>query len=107
MISIIFYYIESITKIFIDHFTIYVDSFDNCLSNLTFILKRYVETNLVLIWKKSHFMVDQGIILGYMISFKGIKVDKYKVYLVRSLPPSTCGREAHSFFSHVGFYRIF
>ncbi|KAB2600464.1 non-lysosomal glucosylceramidase [Pyrus ussuriensis x Pyrus communis] len=41
-------------------------SFDNCLDNLTLILKRCVETNLVLNWEKCHFMVKQGIVLGHI-----------------------------------------
>ena len=41
-----------------DDFTVYGDSFDACLVNLTKILERCVDTNLVLNYDKCHFMVD-------------------------------------------------
>ncbi|KAL6312651.1 hypothetical protein AAG906_010397 [Vitis piasezkii] len=38
---------------------------------------------------KCHFMVHQGIVLGHIISEKGIEVDKAKVELIVKLPPPT------------------
>ena len=52
-------------------------------------------------------MVEQGIVLGHIISSKGIRVDKSKIDLVRSLPLPTSVREVRSFLGHVGFYRRF
>ena len=86
-----------------DDFTIYGDSFDNCLHNLTFILQRCIETNLVLNSKKCHFMVEQGIVLGHVISSRGIEVDKAKVDTIQSLPYPTSVQEVHSFLGHAGF----
>ncbi|XP_070043122.1 uncharacterized protein [Nicotiana tomentosiformis] len=51
----------------------------HCLDNLRQVLKRCEETNLVLNWKKCHFMVDEGIVLGHKISKQGIKVDREKI----------------------------
>ncbi|CAN6687754.1 unnamed protein product [Malus baccata var. baccata] len=87
--------------------SVFGDSFDKCLDNLTLILKRCVETNLVLNWEKCHFMVKQGIVLGHIISEKGIEVDKSKVDLVRYLLSPTSVREVRSFLGHAGFYRRF
>ncbi|CAN6552297.1 unnamed protein product [Malus baccata var. baccata] len=107
MVSIFSDYVEKIIKIFMDDFSVFGDSFDKCLDNLTLILKRCVETNLVLNWEKCHFMVKQGIVLGHIISEKGIEVDKSKVDLVRYLPSPTSVREVRSFLGHAGFYRRF
>ncbi|KAM1563369.1 hypothetical protein ACFX15_037238 [Malus domestica] len=52
-------------------------------------------------------MVKQGIVLGHIISEKGIEVDKSKIDLVRHLPFPTSVREVRSFLGHVGFYRRF
>ncbi|RVW20526.1 hypothetical protein CK203_115286 [Vitis vinifera] len=41
-------------------------------------LNRCIEKDLVLNWEKCHFMVHQGIVLGHIISKKGIEVDKAK-----------------------------
>ncbi|CAN6718900.1 unnamed protein product [Malus baccata var. baccata] len=107
MVSIFSDYVEKIIEIFMDDFSVFGNSFDHCLSNLTLILKRCVETNLVLNWEKCHFMVKQGIVLGHIISEEGIEVDKSKVNLVRHLPSPTSVREVRSFLGHAGFYRRF
>ncbi|KAM0955914.1 hypothetical protein ACFX2A_024750 [Malus domestica] len=52
-------------------------------------------------------MVSHGLVLGHIISEKGIEVDKSKVELVSSLPIPTTVREIHSFLGHAGFYRRF
>ncbi|KAM1011482.1 hypothetical protein ACFX13_047585 [Malus domestica] len=107
MVSIFSDYVESIIEIFMDDFSVFGNSFDNCLDNLTLILKRCVETNLVLNWEKCHFMVKQGIVLGHIISERGIEVDKSKIDLVRYLPSPTSVREVRSFLGHAGFYQRF
>ncbi|CAN6677813.1 unnamed protein product [Malus baccata var. baccata] len=96
-----------IIEAFMDDFSVFGDSFDGCLENLTLILKRCVETNLVLNWEKCHFMVKQGIVLGHIVSERGIEVDKSKIDLVRYLPSPTSVREVRSFLGHAGFYRRF
>ena len=107
MFSIFSEYIENIIEVFMDDFSVYGSSFDDCLKNLTLILKRCIETNLVLNWEKCHFMVNQGIVLGHVISNEGLEVDKAKIDTMRSLPPPTCVREVRSFLGHAGFYRRF
>ena len=107
MVSIFSDYIEKIIEVFMDDFSVFGKDFDNCLNNLELILKRCVDTNLVLNWEKCHFMVRQGIVLGHIISSKGIEVDKAKIDLVRYLPSPTSVREIRSFLGHAGFYRRF
>ncbi|KAM1873215.1 hypothetical protein ACFX13_007074 [Malus domestica] len=107
MMSIFSDYVEKIIEVFMDDFSVFGDSFDSCLHNLSLILKRCVETNLVLNWEKCHFMVKQGIVLGHIISEKGIEVDKSKIDLVRHLPSPTSVSEVRSFLGRAGFYRRF
>jgi hypothetical protein len=52
-------------------------------------------------------MVKQGIVLGHVISERGIEVDKAKVETVQKLPPPTDVKSLRSFLGHVGFYRRF
>ena len=68
-----------------DDFSIFGFSLDNYLHNLSLVLKCCKETNLILSWEKSHFMVQEGIVLGH-ISKRGIEVDKAKVELIKNLP---------------------
>ncbi|GJY52325.1 UBN2 domain-containing protein [Tanacetum coccineum] len=51
-----------------DDFSVFGNSFDSCRNNLSKMLARCKETNLVLNWEKCHFMVKEGIVLGHKIS---------------------------------------
>jgi len=67
--------IERFLEIFMDDFSIYRDSFTQCLHHLELVLQCCPEKNLTLNWEKRHFMVRHGIVLGHEISKKGIEVD--------------------------------
>ncbi|GJX65484.1 reverse transcriptase domain-containing protein [Tanacetum coccineum] len=60
-------------------------------------LKRCEDTNLCLNWEKSHFMVNEGIVLGHKISKNGIEVDKAKVDVIAKLPHPTTVKGIRSF----------
>ncbi|KAL9378062.1 hypothetical protein Peur_029397 [Populus x canadensis] len=107
MMSIFSDYVERIIEVFMDDFTVYGNSFDKCLENLSLILKRCIETNLVLNYEKCYFMVEQGIVLGHVVSSRGLEVDKAKIDVISSLPYPSCVREIRSFLGHAGFYRRF
>ena len=107
MVSIFSEYVGDIIEVFMDDFSVYGDSFELCLENLSLVLKRCVETNLVLSWEKCHFMVEQGIVLGHIVSIRGIEVDKSKIDLITALPYPVNVREVRSFLGHAGFYRRF
>jgi hypothetical protein len=77
------------------------------LANLDKVLTRCAEVELVLNWEKCHFTVKQGIVLGHVISNRGIEVDKAKVDTVEQLPPPTDVKSLRSLLGHVGFYRRF
>ncbi|CAN6720957.1 unnamed protein product [Malus baccata var. baccata] len=65
--------------------------------------------------RKDHFplpFIDQmlerqGIVLGHIVSKRGIEVDKSKIDLIRYLPSPTSVREIRWFLGHAGFYRRF
>ena len=52
-------------------------------------------------------MVNQGIVLGHIISKKGIEVDKEKIEMISQLPSPTNVKIVRQFLRHVGFYRRF
>ena len=52
-------------------------------------------------------MVRQGIVLGHIVSDRGIEVDKAKIEVIENLQPPKTVREIGSFLGHVGFYRRF
>jgi hypothetical protein len=107
MISILSDMVERFLAVFMDDFSVFGSSFEECLHHLTLVLVRCKEKNLVLNWEKCHFMVQQGIVLGHVISRRGIEVDKVKVDLISNLPPPRMVKEVRSFLGHAGFYRRF
>jgi hypothetical protein len=52
-------------------------------------------------------MVKQGIVLGHVISERGIEVDKAKVETVEQLPSPMNVKSLRSFLGHDGFHRRF
>ena len=94
-------------EIFMDAFSVFGSSFNLCLHNLSLILQRYEETNLVLNWEKCHFMVKEGIVLGHRVSSEGLEVDRAKIITIEKLPPPINVKAIHSFLEHAGFYRRF
>nr|GEX13888.1 retrovirus-related Pol polyprotein from transposon 17.6 [Tanacetum cinerariifolium] len=89
MLAIFHDMVEKTMEVFIDDFSVFGNSFENCLSRLGKMLQRCEDTNLYLNWEKSHFMVKEGIVLGHKISKNGIEVDKAKVDVIIKLPHLT------------------
>ena len=107
MMSIFAYYLDGIMEVFMDDFSVCGFNFKDCLSNLEKILERCVEVNLVLNWEKCHFMVNEGLVLGHIVSERGIEVDRAKIEVIENLIPPKTIREFRSFLGHAGFYRCF
>ena len=74
-------------EVFMDDFSVYGKTFDHCLENLDRVLQRCQEKDLVLNWEKCHFKVHEGIVLGHLVSERGIEVDKAKIEVIEQLPP--------------------
>nr|GFA40705.1 reverse transcriptase domain-containing protein [Tanacetum cinerariifolium] len=79
MLAIFHDMVEKTMEVFMDDFSVYGNSFENCLSRLDKMLQRCEDTNLSLNWEKIHFMVKEGVVLGHKISKNGIEVDRAKV----------------------------
>ncbi|XP_070667562.1 uncharacterized protein [Malus domestica] len=107
MMSIFSGMVENIVEVFMDDFSVFGNSFDICLDNLSLVLERCRETNLVLNWEKCHFMVKHGIVLGHLISSKGIEVDKVKIEVIAKLPPPTSVKNVRSFLGHADCHDAF
>jgi hypothetical protein len=96
--------IEKVVEVFLDDFSVYGKTFEDCLSNLDKVLKRCQEADLVLNWEKCHFIVREGIVLGHKISEKGIEVDNVKIEVIEQLLPPINVKGIHNFLGHAGFY---
>ena len=100
MMAILFDFCEKIVEVFMDDFSVYGSSFDDCLNNLDQVLQRCKDTNLVFNWEKCHFMVNEGIVLGHKFFERGIEVDKAKVDAIEKMPYPTDIKGIRSFLGH-------
>ena len=107
MLSIYSDLVERIIEVYMDDIAVYGGSFEECLINLETVMHRCIEKNLKLNWEKCHVMVSQGIVLGNIISEKGIEVDKAKIDLISKLPSPTNVKTVRKFLGHAEFYRSF
>ena len=94
-------------EVFMDDFSVFGNDFETCLAHLMKILEVCVRKRLVLSWEKSHFMVQEGVVLGHIVSGKGLEVDKAKAEVIQNLPLPNTVKDLRSFLGHVGFYRRF
>nr|GEW00831.1 reverse transcriptase domain-containing protein [Tanacetum cinerariifolium] len=107
MLAIFHDMVEKTMEVFMDDFSIFGNSYENCLSRLDKMLQRCEDTNLSLNWEKSQLMVKEGIVLGHKISKNGIEVDRAKVNVIGKLPHPTTVKGVRSFLGHAGFYQRF
>ena len=52
-------------------------------------------------------MVWEGIVLGHLVSERGIEVDKAKIEVIEQLPPPVNIKGVRGFLGHASFYRRF
>jgi len=52
-------------------------------------------------------MAQEGVVLGHVVSERGIEVDSGKIEDIECLPPPTCVKGVRSFLRHVGLYQHF
>ncbi|KAJ9556305.1 hypothetical protein OSB04_010919 [Centaurea solstitialis] len=102
-----FYMIEDTMEVFMDDFSVIGTSFENCLVNLKKCLEKCESQDLILNWEKCHFMVQEGIVLGHLVSPRGLEVDKAKLEVIMQLPEPSSAKGIRSFLGHAGFYRRF
>lgn len=99
--------LEKGIEVFMYDFTVYGKNLEQCLGHLKQTLIRCVQSDLVLNYKKCHFMVREGKVLGHVVSEKGVQVDKAKVESISKLPYPVTMKHIRAFLGYVGFYRRF
>jgi len=107
MISIFTDLLEHCIEVFTDDFSVYGSSFNHCLYNIARVLERYEETNLVLNFEKCHFMVEQGIVLGHVVSKNGISIEPAKIDIISQLLYPSSVKVVQSFLGHARLYKRF
>jgi Reverse transcriptase (RNA-dependent DNA polymerase) len=107
MMAIFSDFIKKKMDVFMNDFSVYCTSFYSYLANLCKILQRCEEVNLVLNWKKYHFIVQEGIVLGHLVTSRGIEVDKDKIKVIEKLEFPNDTKGVRSFLGYCGLYQRF
>ena len=90
-----------------DYLSVFGNDFESCLDHLTKILEVLVRKQQVRSWKNSHFMVREGVVLGHILSGKGLEKDKTKIEVIQNLHLPGTVRDIRSLLGHVGLYQRF
>ncbi|CAB1184497.1 unnamed protein product [Spirodela intermedia] len=107
MLSIFSDMIRKCMEIFIDDFSVFGKSFDECLNHLQHVLEKCIEKKLVLSWEKSHFMVREGVVLGHIVSERGLEVDRAKIDIISKMKSPNLVKQIRSFLGHASYYKKF
>ncbi len=84
-IDYFFYLVHESIDIYVDVFRTYGNSFQEALSNLCKVLKICIEMNLPSSPETLQFFMNEGIILGNLLSKDGIQVDPKKIAIIRKV----------------------
>eukprot|EP00253_Pinus_taeda_P004840 PITA_04840 len=93
--------VHECVEVYMDDFTVYGNTYDDCLKNLEKVLERCIETNLSLSNEKCYMMLTEGIVLRHHISASGIKVDPAKIQVLVNLMPPTTQKEILQIIFHL------
>jgi hypothetical protein len=96
-------FVDEVMEVFMDNFSIFGTLFNHFLQNISKVMERCKDNNIVLNWEKCHFMVKEGIVLGHKISGKGLEVDKANIEAIERLPPPRDIKRIRSFLGHAWF----
>nr|GEV48759.1 reverse transcriptase domain-containing protein [Tanacetum cinerariifolium] len=97
MLAIFHDMVEKTMEVFMDDFSVFGNSFKNCLSRLDKMLQRCEDTNLSLNWEKSHFMVKEALSSAIRFLKMGLRLTRPKSmsllnYLIPQLSKNATAR---------------
>jgi hypothetical protein len=93
--------------IYLDDITVYSASDEQHLEHLKKVFQKCRKFGISLNPKKSHFGVEEGKLLGHIISKEGIKIDPSRVEGILKIDTPRSKKEVQSFLGKVNFLRRF
>lgn len=94
-------------EIYMDNFTAYGDSFEEALGKLEKVLERCKQAYVSLSTEKCHMMMNEGIVLGHLLSTARIQMDPAKIKVIHHFPIPRTPTQVRSFIGCAGYYRCF
>jgi len=93
--------------VYLDDVTVFSKNKIDHLSHLRSILQRCHKYDLSLNPKKSIFAVEQGKLLGFIVSSDGMIIDLERTQAIAKLPPPSSKKSMQSFLGQINFVRRF
>jgi hypothetical protein len=93
--------------VYLDDVTVFSKNKTDHLAHLRAILRRCHKYGISLNPKKSIFAVEQGKLLGFIVSRKGMIIDPERNQFISKLPPPTSKKSMQSFLGQINFVRRF
>jgi ribonuclease HI/transposase InsO family protein len=93
--------------VYLDDVTVYSKNKNDHLAHLRVVLLRCRKYGISLNPKKSIFAVEQGKLLGFIVSSDGMIIDPERTQVIAKLPPPTSKKSMQSFLGQINFVRRF
>jgi ribonuclease HI len=93
--------------VYLDDVTVYSKNKNDHLAHLRAVLLRCRKYSISLNPKKSIFVVEQGKLLGFIVSSDGMIIDPERTQVIAKLPPPTSKKSMQSFLGQINFVRRF
>ena len=99
--------INQLVVFYLDDFTVFSKNKKDQLSHLRAFLERCRKFDISLNFKKSVFAVEQGKLLGFIVSKDGMIIDPERTPDISKLPPPSSKKAMQSFLDKINFVRRF
>jgi hypothetical protein len=93
--------------VYLDDVTVFSKNKKDHLSHLRVVLERCRKFDISLNPKKSVFAVEQGKLLGFIVSKYGMIIDPERTQAISNLPPPSSKKAMQSFLGKINFVRRF
>ena len=93
--------------IYLDDITVFYGQETNHVNDLKQVFKRCKKYGISLNPKKSFFYLDEGKILGFIVSKKGIYIDPERIEEIKRIPFPHNKKDMQSFLGKINFVKKF
>ena len=98
---------DKFVVIYLDHITICSKNDEKHIQHLERVFQKCMKFGVSLNPKKSHFALEEGKLLGHIISKDGIRIDPSRVEAIEKIDIPRSRKEVQSFIGKVNFLRRF
>jgi hypothetical protein len=89
--------------VYLDDVTVFSKNKTDHLAHLRAVLQRCCKYDISLNPKKSIFAVEQGNLLGFIVSSKGMIINLERTQVISKLPPPSSKKSMQSFLGQINF----